>query len=112
MQGDIEHIRDRQERENFRFTIIEVGGNQQSKDQRIERLMPLFRDKMIITPATIVHQNSAGEPIDVMKYFMSRNILVGLIILSNGIYSMRSRDSVTMRRSITSGREGTANRRR
>ena len=50
MQGDIEHIRDRQERENFRFMLVEVGGNQQSKDQRIERLMPLFRDKMIIFP--------------------------------------------------------------
>lgn len=70
MQGDIEHIRDRQERENFRFMLVEVGGNQQSKDQRIERLMPLFRDKMIIFPPSLHKQNSAGEPIDVMKYFI------------------------------------------
>ena len=70
MQGDIEHIRDRQDRENYRFTIIEVGGNQQSKDQRIERLMPLFRDGMITLPPSLQHQNSAGEPIDVIKYFL------------------------------------------
>lgn len=41
MQADIEHIKDRQEREHYRFAIIPVGGHL-PKMQRIERLVPLF----------------------------------------------------------------------
>ena len=41
IQADIEHIRDRMTRENYRFRIIPVGG-QMHKMQRIERLVPIF----------------------------------------------------------------------
>lgn len=41
MQADIEHVRSVQEREQFRFAIMKVGGSM-PKIQRIQRLVPLF----------------------------------------------------------------------
>lgn len=49
MQADIQHVRDRQARENFRFQIIEVGGAM-PKMQRIERLVPLFSSGRVWLP--------------------------------------------------------------
>lgn len=49
MMADIEHIRERQEQENYRFTITEVGGKA-GKDDRIRRLIPLFFNSRIWLP--------------------------------------------------------------
>jgi len=46
MQSDIEHIRDQQEHLNYRFEIIELGG-QVPKLDRIRKLIPLFENKRI-----------------------------------------------------------------
>ncbi len=41
LMADVEHYQARMENENYRFPIIEVGG-QTSKVDRIKRLIPLF----------------------------------------------------------------------
>lgn len=49
MMSDIEYYQSRMENENYRFQIIEVGG-QTSKEDRIKRLVPLFEAGRIWLP--------------------------------------------------------------
>ena len=68
LQGDIEHIKDRQDRENFLFAIQEVGGPM-AKDARIERLLPLYRNGDIVAPERLMYRNRQGRDIDIIKRF-------------------------------------------
>ena len=47
--SDIEHMKDRMERDNYRFEITPLGG-QQPKLDRIRRLVPLFESGRIFMP--------------------------------------------------------------
>src|SRR5215472_4536743 len=67
-QADIEHIRDRQQRENFLFTIQEVTGRV-PKDQRIERLLPKYRNGEILAPERLMYRNVDGKEFDIIKRF-------------------------------------------
>jgi hypothetical protein len=70
-QSDIEHIRDRQDRENYRFTIQEIGGPAK-KDARIERLLPKYRSGDILAPERLLYKTLEGKEIDVIQRF--RNV--------------------------------------
>jgi hypothetical protein len=60
MQADIEHIRDRQDRENYRFQIIPLGGAMPKLD-RIRRLIPWFEQGRIFMPQALVKTNYEGR---------------------------------------------------
>ena len=62
MQADIEHLKDKMERENYRFNITEVGGTT-AKNDRIRRLIPLFEAKSIYLPETL-HKTSYLKQVD------------------------------------------------
>jgi predicted phage terminase large subunit-like protein len=51
MMADIQHIKTEQERLNYRFEIVEVGGNT-PKNDRIGRLLPIFEQHRIYLPET------------------------------------------------------------
>lgn len=70
-QSDIEHIRDRMDRENFRFTIQQIGGPAK-KDARIERLLPKYRNGDILAPERLMYQTLEGKEIDIIQRF--RNV--------------------------------------
>ena len=67
-QADIEHLRDRQQRENFLFVIHEAGGLQ-NKDSRIERLLPKFRNGEVLCPETLMYTTQEGKQVDIIKRF-------------------------------------------
>jgi len=69
MMADIEHIEDRQERENYRFDITELGGSQPKLD-RIRRLIPWFEGGRIYLPPSLVKTNYEGREIDVIEAFV------------------------------------------
>lgn len=69
MQADIEHFHDRMDRENYQFVIVPVGGVSRSKDARIERMMPRFREGGVLFPETLPYRNLKGEQIDLTKRF-------------------------------------------
>ncbi len=52
LMADIEHIKQKQELENYRFDITEVAG-QTSKEDRIKRLLPLFEQGRIYLPQSL-----------------------------------------------------------
>lgn len=69
MQADIEHIRDRQERENYRFNIVPLGGSMPKLD-RIRRLIPWFEQGRIFMPQALTKTNYEGAPVDLIKTFV------------------------------------------
>jgi predicted phage terminase large subunit-like protein len=69
MMADIEHIKDVQERENYRFAITELGGAM-DKNDRIRRLIPWFEQKRILLRPKLPKTNYEGREIDLTKAFV------------------------------------------
>jgi predicted phage terminase large subunit-like protein len=70
MQADIEHIRDRQERENYRFDITALGGSMPKVD-RIRRLIPWFEKGRIYLMPSLRKTNYEGVNIDLTQAFIN-----------------------------------------
>jgi phage terminase large subunit-like protein len=60
MMADIEHIEDRQDRENYRFPITELGGPM-PKNDRIRRLIPWFEQGRVYLPRSLLKSNYEGR---------------------------------------------------
>lgn len=69
MMGDIEHIKDKQERENYRFDIREVGG-QTPKNDRIKRLLPIFEQGRFWLPTTLHVTDYQKQSHDLVRDFV------------------------------------------
>lgn len=69
LMADIQHIKDRQARENYRFDIIKMGG-QTPKPDRIKRLVPLFEQGRIWLPQTMHYTNYEKKPRDLVHDFI------------------------------------------
>jgi hypothetical protein len=74
MQADVDYLKERMDRENFRFTIIPLGSNQMKKDNKIyERLVPEFRGGLILLPENgIKFTQKSGKQIDLIEYFIEK----------------------------------------
>jgi predicted phage terminase large subunit-like protein len=69
MQSDIEHIKYVQEQENYRFNIIELGGSL-AKEDRIQKLVPVFEQGRMWLPKTHGSVNYEGRRIDLIRSFI------------------------------------------
>lgn len=69
MQADIEHIREEQERRNYRFDIIELGG-QTPKLDRIRKLIPLFEQGRIYLRTSRMYTDYQGETKNLIDVFI------------------------------------------
>jgi len=69
MQADIQHINEVMERENYRFTITELGG-QMPKPDRIRRTIPLFEQGRIWLPQTCYKTNYEKKTEDLVSVFI------------------------------------------
>jgi phage terminase large subunit-like protein len=74
LQADIEHIKDRMERENYRFTIKEVGGRV-AKADRIKRLVPLFEQNRLWLPGALYATNREGRSENLVEVFIEQEYL-------------------------------------
>jgi len=74
MMADIEHILDRQERENYRFPIIELAGTM-PKNDRIRRLIPWFENGRVYMPQRFEKTNYEGRSVDLVKAFREEEYL-------------------------------------
>jgi predicted phage terminase large subunit-like protein len=68
MQADTEHMRYLMEHENYRFNIIELGG-QMSKPDRIRRLAPLFEQGRIWFPLRLMKMRLDNTAYDLVHEF-------------------------------------------
>lgn len=69
MQADVEHMRDRMEREQYRFQIVELGG-QLKKEDRIRRLVPLFEARRIWFPTQLTYTQHDGQMRELVRDFV------------------------------------------
>ncbi len=74
MMADIEHIRDRQDRENYRFDIKPLGGSMPKVD-RIRRLIPWFERGRIFLMPKLSKTNYEGRSEDLTQAFINDEYL-------------------------------------
>lgn len=71
MQRDIEHYKYRMKEVNWEFRIVALGGTHASKDQRISRLIPWYREQRILFPRKGIRKvRKDGKDIDLVKHFV------------------------------------------
>lgn len=83
MMTDIEYIREKQNEINFRFPIIEVAkvknkalDGSSKKEDRIERLMPKFKESKIYLPLKINRIDYQGKSYDFVEQFVKEEYLL------------------------------------
>lgn len=69
MMADIEHIEDRQRRENYRFDITPLGGLMPKPD-RIRRLIPYFESGRVYLPPLLYKTNYQGQHVNLTEAFV------------------------------------------
>ena len=70
MQSDIEHIKYVQEKDNYRFEIVELGG-QVSKEDRVRRLVPIFEQKRFYLPESCHFYDYEARRVDFVEKFIN-----------------------------------------
>lgn len=73
MMGDIQYLRELQERENYRFKVTEVAGSQ-AKPDRIRRLLPMMEQGKFYAPETMHYTDSEGQVRDLVKTFIEEEM--------------------------------------
>lgn len=71
MQADIEHIRSVQAKDNYRFEVVEVGG-QTPKADRIKRLVPIFEQGRFYLPQSLSMTDYQKVPRDLVSDFVEQ----------------------------------------
>lgn len=71
IMSDIQHIKDRQNRENYRFEIVELGGKL-SKVDRIRRMIPVFETGRVYFPQTIYRTDYEGKVVELVQTFIEQ----------------------------------------
>lgn len=74
LQADIEHIKDLQDRENYRFDITPMGGKL-GKLERIRKLIPYFESGRIYLHPKIAKQDYEGKLVDLTQTFINEEYL-------------------------------------
>ena len=74
MMADIEHIKTRQEQENYRFDVIEVGG-QTKKEDRIGRLIPVFEQGRFYLPKSLNITTYEKVTLDLVRSFIEEEFV-------------------------------------
>ena len=75
MQTDIDYLKIEMDRRSYRFQVKEVAGTRISKEDRIRRLIPYFRDRRVLFPHEHYYTNSAGDSKDLIKYFVDEELI-------------------------------------
>lgn len=69
LQADIEYIKIEQERQQYRFRVVELGGGMKKED-RIRRLIPAFQQGKLWMPQQMNRMMSDGHQRDIMQDFI------------------------------------------
>ena len=74
MMADAEHIKLEQEKQQYRFKIVPVGGSV-AKEDRIRRMIPYFFQERFYFPAQFWYTDAHGEVIDLVDAFLNQEYL-------------------------------------
>jgi phage terminase large subunit-like protein len=89
LQADIEHMEEKQDELNYRFSITPLGGKL-AKEERIKRLVPTFEQGRMLLPAGgIVRVDHRGHSVDVIRSFREEEYLAFPVLAhDDGLDSM------------------------
>lgn len=73
MMGDVQYIRELQERENYRFPLTEVAGSMKKED-RIRRLLPMMEQGLFYVPESMHRTDSEGTTRDLVQVFIEEEM--------------------------------------
>lgn len=90
MQSDIEHIKYVQEQENYRFNITEVGGSM-PKEDRIQRLIPVFEQGRFYMPKTLHYYNYEKRRVDYIDTFIKDEYTAFPVCIHDDMLDCRAR---------------------
>ncbi len=90
MQADIEYIKERQARENYRFNITELGGSL-AKNDRIKRLIPIFSEKRWFIPESLFKTNYEGKTIDLIDVYINEEYLAFPVPVHDDLLDVQAR---------------------
>ncbi len=74
LMADIEHLKARQEQENYRFDVMEVAG-QTSKQDRVKRLLPIFEQGRFYLPKQLFATDWQKIPVDLVHAFIEEEYM-------------------------------------
>lgn len=74
MMGDVDYIKEKMADEGFYFTLVVLAGFQ-SKQQRIEALIPAYEEGKIFMPKYIPYRTLEGKVVDITQVFISEEYL-------------------------------------
>ncbi len=74
LQADISHIEYLQNRRSYRFNVVPVRGNVRKED-RIERLVPLFKAGRVYLPMECIYINTEGNRVNLVDAFINEEYL-------------------------------------
>ena len=74
LQADVEFVKYIQAQENYRFDVIELGG-QMPKNDRIRRLIPLFEQGRIYLPMSLHYVDYQGRSSDLVRDFVDQEYI-------------------------------------
>lgn len=90
MMADIEHIKTVQERECYRFDIIEMGG-QTTKEDRIKRLVPLYEGGRFYLPRTLHRTDYQGVTRDLIHDFIEDEYMAFPVAIHDDMLDCQAR---------------------
>ncbi len=90
MQADIDYVKDRQTRENYRFEVTPVAGKV-PKPERIRRLIPLFEDGRFHLPETLFKVDYEGKHVDLVRAFLDEEYRAFPVGLHDDMFDAMSR---------------------
>lgn len=90
MMADVQHIKDRQNRENYRFDIVQVGG-QVPKNDRIKRLVPAFEQGKFYFPRTFHYSDYEKKPRDLVHDFIEEEFVAFPVALHDDMLDSLAR---------------------
>lgn len=90
MQSDIEHIRYMMEQQNYRFNIVELGGAL-SKEDRIQKLVPIFEQRRFWIPRRMPFVDYQGAVRDYIQAFVTDEYLAFPVCVHDDMLDCKAR---------------------
>lgn len=90
LQSDIEYFKERMQKENYHFEIIELGG-QVSKIDRIKRLIPSLSSRRWLFPQSLYRTDYQGKLQDLVEVYIHEEYLAFPVSVHDDMLDCQSR---------------------
>lgn len=90
MQADIEYIKEKQQRENYRFTVTELGGSMPKLD-RIKRLIPSLEQGRWYFPNSMFKTDYQGKVHNLVDIYLHEEYLAFPVSVHDDMLDCQSR---------------------